>query len=90
MFRPDALFTVPGPDDLAAYMPDDAALDDDDHKTLEENAQHALDADARERLRQVRWTKVGLFTEVVEAILGLPELPGHSHFPTARLGSASV
>lgn len=84
VFRPDDLFAVPDSDDLSAFMPDDAELDGDDEQTLKENAQHALDDDARERLRQVRWTKIGLFTEVVEAIIQLPELPGHSHFATSR------
>jgi hypothetical protein len=88
VFRPDALFTVPSSDDLSAFMPDGAELNGDDQQTLKELEQHALDSDARERLRQVRWIKVGLFTEVVEAIIELPELPGHSHFATAR--SASV
>jgi DNA-binding TFAR19-related protein (PDSD5 family) len=71
-------------------MPDDAELDGDDQQTLKEDEQHALDDDARERLRQVRWTKVGLFTEVVEAILELPELPGHSHFARSRSTSVTA
>ena len=90
VFRPDDLFSVPSPDHLSDFMPGDEDLHADDYATLAEDDELGLDDEARERLRQVRWTKVGLFTEVVDAILDLPELPGHSHFASARVVGASV
>ncbi|WNV83068.1 hypothetical protein [Umezawaea sp. Da 62-37] len=41
----------------------------------------------REYLRSVRWTTVGLFLDVVDAVLALPNLREHSHFPSAREAS---
>lgn len=33
-----------------------------------------------ETLRRVRWMRIGLLVDLVNQILSLPELPGHSHF----------
>lgn len=41
----------------------------------------ATDAE-RDRLRAIRWQCQGAFPTVVDAVLNLPDLPGHSHFPS--------
>ncbi|CAL9677570.1 hypothetical protein SUDANB95_07895 (plasmid) [Actinosynnema sp. ALI-1.44] len=40
----------------------------------------------RNRLRRVRWTSIGMFLDVVEALLTLPALPEHSYFPSQTSG----
>ncbi|GGM76819.1 hypothetical protein GCM10012275_54360 [Longimycelium tulufanense] len=35
--------------------------------------------EVHECVRQLRWVRIGLFPDVVDAILALPEPPGHAH-----------